>query len=409
MTVSEMHIAVNQGVQKIASHQVDVLLPQEIDFELNKAQDKFVKGRYNQFGNKYSKGFEQSQKRIDDLRRLITEESITTTYKGQVDHNVFIDSIVLPEDNKYMFLLNQRSLVYHNNCQKMDCIIPAMQPLQWAMVDLYEFSWDNYSMVGYNPNDTYWVNKILIEVYDENGVPQQIDVYNQAMGGITGGCTDNSVYTDNQYLNNSGVTTFINLDPTGSVPAWSPPSGNPVVGIVLPPYWTFRDDGTATIFTNPDCFIVVERWRCNTNSAVSDRDGVRSDGVPRIDSQPEVLSRSCDDVKYTTSSVNRFSQLDDIYTLLDDPFNKTKHTSPLSTINGSNLDIYTDETFFVPKVKLTYLRKPRAISSTTGSVITCELAEHTHQEIVDMSVASILEGLADPRYQTNRMEELRSE
>ena len=86
MTVAEMHIAINQGVQKIASHQVDVLLPQEIDFELNKAQDKFVKGRYNQFGNKYSKGFEQSQKRIDDLRRLITEESITTTYKGQVDH-----------------------------------------------------------------------------------------------------------------------------------------------------------------------------------------------------------------------------------------------------------------------------------------------------------------------------------
>ena len=62
MNIGQMHIAVNQGVQKIASNQVDLLLPQEIDFELNKAQDKFIKTRYSQFGNKYMRGFEQSQK-----------------------------------------------------------------------------------------------------------------------------------------------------------------------------------------------------------------------------------------------------------------------------------------------------------------------------------------------------------
>ena len=43
MNVGQMHIAVNQGVQKIASSQVDLLLPEEIDLELNKAQMKFIK------------------------------------------------------------------------------------------------------------------------------------------------------------------------------------------------------------------------------------------------------------------------------------------------------------------------------------------------------------------------------
>lgn len=408
MTVPEMHIAVNQGVQKIASHQVDVLLPQEIDFELNKAQDKFVKGRYNQFGNKYSKGFEQSQKRIDDLRRLITEETIDTVYKGQIDHNVFVDSIVLPEDNGYMFLLNQRSLVYHNNCQKMDCIQGSLYPIQWAMVDMKAFTQDNY--YNMSPGPGFWIDSIKVQVYDETGTPQEIDVYNQPMGALVNCSASNmSAYTNPQYLNSSGITTFINLDPQGNVPSYTPTSGNPIVGVVLPPYWTFRDDGTGTL-GNPDCFIKIFRYRCSTSTVLGDPDLVNADLVPhRLGYQDEILSRSCDDVKYTASSVNRFSQLDDIYTLLDDPFNKTKHTSPLSTINGSNLDIYTDETFFVPKVKLTYLRKPRAIDSTSGSVITCELADHTHQEIVDMAVASILEELADPRYQTNRMEEMRSE
>lgn len=53
MTIEEMHIAVNLGVQKIASFQVDNLLPQEIDHELNDAMESFIKQRYYPMGNKY--------------------------------------------------------------------------------------------------------------------------------------------------------------------------------------------------------------------------------------------------------------------------------------------------------------------------------------------------------------------
>ena len=36
MTIAEMHIAINQGLQKIDSRQVDIFLPQELDLEINK-------------------------------------------------------------------------------------------------------------------------------------------------------------------------------------------------------------------------------------------------------------------------------------------------------------------------------------------------------------------------------------
>ena len=64
MTIEEMHIAVNLGVQKIASFQADGLLPEEIDYELNTAMRRFINQRYNPRGNKYQRGFEQSQKRL---------------------------------------------------------------------------------------------------------------------------------------------------------------------------------------------------------------------------------------------------------------------------------------------------------------------------------------------------------
>ena len=42
MNVGQMHIAIQQGVDKINSLQADMLLGEEIDIELNKAQTRFI-------------------------------------------------------------------------------------------------------------------------------------------------------------------------------------------------------------------------------------------------------------------------------------------------------------------------------------------------------------------------------
>jgi len=82
MTVNEMHIAVNLGVQKLASFQADNLLPEEIDHELNLSVMRFIKQRYNPSSNRQGKGFEQSQKRIDDLKHLVSTQTGTTASFG---------------------------------------------------------------------------------------------------------------------------------------------------------------------------------------------------------------------------------------------------------------------------------------------------------------------------------------
>ena len=74
MNIDQMHIAVQQGVDKINSQHSDLLLPEEIDLELNKNIQRFINQRFNSKSNRYQVGFEESQKRIDDIRTLIVEE-----------------------------------------------------------------------------------------------------------------------------------------------------------------------------------------------------------------------------------------------------------------------------------------------------------------------------------------------
>ena len=45
MTVQEMHYAVDQGLQKVASSVYDYFLSEEIDFWLNRSQERFIKHR----------------------------------------------------------------------------------------------------------------------------------------------------------------------------------------------------------------------------------------------------------------------------------------------------------------------------------------------------------------------------
>ena len=117
MNVAQMHIAIQQGVDKINSLQADLLLSQEIDIELNKAQIRFINTRYGG-NNIYRKGFEQSQKRIDDLRTLVREYSAPTTHKEQYNNKIWVDQFKLPTD--YMYLVNQRSEVFIDKCQTLN-------------------------------------------------------------------------------------------------------------------------------------------------------------------------------------------------------------------------------------------------------------------------------------------------
>ncbi len=111
MTVQEMHYAVDQGLQKVASSVYDYFLADEVDFWLNRAQERFIKQRLYRATDPKKIGFEGNVKRMDDLRMLIT---VDYTDGVTPDNTVDFINFDLPID--YMFLVNARVTFHVNHC-----------------------------------------------------------------------------------------------------------------------------------------------------------------------------------------------------------------------------------------------------------------------------------------------------
>tara|TARA_R110002049_G_scaffold99687_4_gene242661 strand:- start:2706 stop:3833 length:1128 start_codon:yes stop_codon:yes gene_type:complete len=370
MNVQEMHLAIQQGVDKINSLQADLLLPQEIDIELNKSQMRFINTKYGK-NNKYRKGFEESQKRIDDLRSLVREYEASVNFKEQLGVKFSIDSFTLPPD--YLYLVNTLARVHRNDsCSQIDYFLNEPTPVLFFTISLDSFVCNNNSSIADS----------IVMYEDASDLTQGQAIVWQ----------NNNSYTFPQDIN--GVKGNI-LD-------------NPGTGFSI--YWEqfgeLNYQGQFIVVPDPNVFSWLE-WDASVGT-VTTLVNVASGGS-HLQSQTPLYSAAnlkekrvlnSDPVEVTVSST--FAQQDDIFTLLTDPFNTTKHTDPLYTVRGNAIDMYTSDIFIIDALKITYIRKPSKISLSLG--ISCELPEHCHQEIVDMTVSSILEGISDPRYQTHQIE-----
>lgn len=112
MTRAEMHIAFDLELDKTSNLTNPSYEPEEKDFWLNSAISKFVKTRYSGFNVK-KKGFEQDQKRIDDLRTLVKEKTIDSLTISSTKPNAFIADLTsltisgVPDTDVYMFTVSE--------------------------------------------------------------------------------------------------------------------------------------------------------------------------------------------------------------------------------------------------------------------------------------------------------------
>jgi hypothetical protein len=104
MNISEMHRSFKLELDKTSSLELPAYEPEEIDFWLNNAIRKFVKTRYSGINSK-GESFEQSQKRIDDLRTLVTQDTLTPTLSTFRDNTWIVDLTDLTEE--YWFTLSE--------------------------------------------------------------------------------------------------------------------------------------------------------------------------------------------------------------------------------------------------------------------------------------------------------------
>ena len=103
----------------------------------------------------------------------------------------------------------------------------------------------------------------------------------------------------------------------------------------------------------------------------------------------------------------RVVEQDKLYEMLRNPFAKSLATTPVASLTSEEITVYQTKKFILKGVELDYIRKPEEISLSSNQ--DCELAEHTHHEIVDMTVKHILEVIESPRYQGNSIEESQSD
>tara|TARA_B100000963_G_C22607703_1_gene663413 strand:+ start:927 stop:2066 length:1140 start_codon:yes stop_codon:yes gene_type:complete len=379
MNVQEMHIAVNQGVDKIHSFQADLILPEEIDIELNKNIHRFISQRFNSKGNKYGVGFEESQKRIDDLRTLLTEVDLLPLYKEQILSNIFVDTVAFPIDYYHLIRVSARTNVY--KCRRILTSTEEIDGFQYIAVPstaLYNASNGFATTVNIASDDTYLglgtsilnavdevpnfenLDAVITYLTDPVNLVPGIEVYWQQY---------NQVFAANNFIIIANPNTFESLADTAGVL-----NANTIIHTVL-------GDTTNLAYV-----------------AASPSDYTRvidpSSGYGLADMTPGVYAA-------------KFSQHDDIYKMLGDPFNKTSHKAPLYTITDNKLELYSNDIFIIDNVKMLYIRKPATVSLSLQ--VNCDLPDNVHQEIVDMTVATILGNISDPRYQIGSVERLQSE
>ena len=383
-----MHLAIQQGVDKLNSLQADMLLPEEIDIELNKTMSRFLNTKYGKH-NIFNKGFEESQKRIDDLRTLVNEYEAPAVFKEQYDNNFWIDQFRLPSD--YLYLVNQRSEIFINrDCSPIHYSLDDSNPTDYFVLPFDNLHNGTYMTeaiaMAADPADlslgwsflSFWPNTWTYPADIQQLKDHLLDPTNWEAGFQIYWEMYGQLHHPNSFIVivDTNVHSWFNWDASVQAPL----ATSPLQTALIAAY-----PGT-TGPTDPSFNEYV--YAQHTDNVL---------GAKRL--PPDGSTREF--------TFNKFIQHDDIFKLLDDPFNTTKYTSPLTTIRGEYIDIYTSAIFIIDKVKITYIRKPKQISLTLG--ISCELPEHTHQEIVDRTVSSILEGISDPRYKSHQLEVSKNE
>tara|TARA_R110000824_G_scaffold298933_5_gene487092 strand:- start:2209 stop:2913 length:705 start_codon:yes stop_codon:yes gene_type:complete len=102
-------------------------------------------------------------------------------------------------------------------------------------------------------------------------------------------------------------------------------------------------------------------------------------------------------------------QHNDYNKVIDDPFNKPSQGVVLRLMHGTWAELLTDGSFTIPSYYLRYLREPIRLDIINFPAVDCELADHTHEEIIAGAVTLALENIASPRFQSHIMAEMTQE
>lgn len=346
MDITEMHLNIDLELNKLNSNLYEIILPQEKDYFLNRAQERFIKQRYGALSNPKRQGFEMSQKRVDDLRNLLVPNYYDKCFKLSINDFDYASKLKFYFPGDYMFLTSSRSKMKHNHC---GTLTPVDTAVTFKTITINLSILTDYALFGIKLGATAGAATVVLPVGTLTGLDGQEKTL--AIQTVVDTLNNNSYFVSQGWVAYSSNYRNVKGDIVITVPT---ADTNNL-------YYTL----TGTYPGSPLTFTKVT----NTKTYLE------SNGNEEV-------------------APNRFAQQDDVYIMQVDPFNRTDaFEGPLTIIHTDSIDVFYrptgPEAFIVQEIAISYLRKPRLMSSTTNQ--SCELSEETHAEILRDAVNLLLE------------------
>ena len=160
MTINEAQIEFEITVDKRSTSQAPEMSQEVIDFFINEAISRFVKTRYNK-NNIYQAGFEEIQKRTDDLRTLVVTEEMPVVDVPYEDED-YVQVELSSTANQYWFYLRGRANVTKEKCgSKWNRVKLTQQD------DLEKVKEDPFNKTDFNRPVAYFENGNILIMTDK--------------------------------------------------------------------------------------------------------------------------------------------------------------------------------------------------------------------------------------------------
>lgn len=334
MNVREMHMELNQSLQKVAANKTRKYLTEEIDWVLNKIQNEYIRTKLKP---KDGGGYSIDELDVDAIRSLLKKKTIDAFIKPSED-GYFCP---LPAD--YTYLISDASIT--NDLCGREAILDNKT--------LY-ITWLKASKSVKNSAPYYQAVDMAIDTVNTLNIPANLGQPNQYKGYQRP--EDISFLVDwiQDYYNKQLISCtwekyghlykpgcFGFPSTTGLLPATLSYDGIPVTAI--------------------------------TTQTIALKIHTKMDG--------------------SGISANRLSSSEKVANMRDTAFYKSSARTPISELIGNTLFIYADTSFIVSSCEVTYIRKPQPISLALGS--DCELAPEVHYAICDLAAEYIMGTIGD--------------
>lgn len=347
MYVKEMHIEVNQSLQKIAANRTRKFFDEEVDWLLNKNLSRFIQSRVTPKKDG-SGGFEIKQFDIDAIQAILVRGREVPAYVA--DPRSY--KAQLPGD--YAYLISDESVI---KLAPVDLTNTPTQPLSSVLAR----------------------NLLVIPI-----PPSTLPVgpyYNNVSMSINGG-----VVFDIQLYTQQRSTTFTGYNSKDQVYEVS----DCLLRELSDQKWSVYWERYAEMYY-PRCLVI------DTGAVVATA-SITIDGTT-TPAKPMTYTVQVYDypTQPTQDQSNRLTASHIVQNLREVAFYKTQPESPISEISQRQLYTYTNKYFTVTSNRLSYVRKPRRISLTLGD--DCDLAPEYHQLICDLTVEYVKGMISDPNWE----------